>query len=627
MFSKRQIALASATALMVWPGCGGSAMAQQFDGEVQLAQAEPPHPTDEGRQPNQKQPPKGAQQQPSAPKPGQPAPPAQPRHTQQVTPGGVQQPPSPGQEIQHRPPVASPPQRAQEQGQPPAQPPRTPQAQERRPETPPPHAPAPGASPQPPNQGLNPRPGQPQTTQQQAPRGVQPALEPNQVPPRPGQPQTTQQQAPRGVQPALEPNQVPPRPGQPQTTQQQAPRGVQPALEPNQVPPRPGQPQTTQQQAPRGVQPGLEPNQVPPRPGQPQTTQQQAPRGAQPVLEPNQAQQQQRPGQPMQPAARTPNTVTAPQQPAPGQPQPAQQVAQPGAQRLDQLHQERHERVENNGQRTVIEEPGRTIIEENGHAVIRHDETERFRLLGGNIHVEQRGGEITTVVRRPDNVEVVTIVDPNGRLLRRFRRNPDGREFVLIDNRPRPGVVVGVGGIVVLPPLRLGIPRDEYIVDTEELPPQRIVETLEAPPLERLERAYTLDEIRYSIALRDRMRRVDLNTINFETGSWEVDEDQVPRLTAIAEAVNAVVRRHPNEMFLIEGHTDAVGSDVDNLSLSDRRAESVALVLTQNFQVPPENLTTQGYGAHELKVQTMEPSRENRRVTIRRITPLLMGSQ
>jgi len=78
---------------------------------------------------------------------------------------------------------------------------------------------------------------------------------------------------------------------------------------------------------------------------------------------------------------------------------------------------------------------------------------------------------------------------------------------------------------------------------------------------------------------------------------------------------------------LIEGHTDAVGSDVDNLSLSDRRAESVALVLTQNFQVPPENLTTQGYGAHELKVQTMEPSRENRRVTIRRITPLLTGSQ
>jgi outer membrane protein OmpA-like peptidoglycan-associated protein len=353
-----------------------------------------------------------------------------------------------------------------------------------------------------------------------------------------------------------------------------------------------------------------------------------------PTAAPNQAQQQ--PGLPVTPqrpltgpAARTPNTAPVSQQRMPV-PAPAAQQASPpqiGAQKLDQLRQERHERVENNGQRTVIEEPGHTIIEENGHAVIRHDETERFRVLGGDIHVEQRGGATTTVVRRPDNVEIVTIVDPNGRLLRRVRRMPDGHEFVLIDNRPRPGVVVGIDSVILLPPLRLAIPREEYIVDTEELPPQRIVEVLEAPPLERLERAYTLDEIRYSITLRDRMRRIDLNTINFETGSWQVDEDQVPRLTAIAEAVSAVVRRNPNEMFLIEGHTDAVGSDVDNLSLSDRRAESVALVLTQNFQVPPENLTTQGYGAHELKVQTMDPSRENRRVTIRRITPLLAGSQ
>ena len=87
-----------------------------------------------------------------------------------------------------------------------------------------------------------------------------------------------------------------------------------------------------------------------------------------------------------------------------------------------------------------------------------------------------------------------------------------------------------------------------------------------------------------------------------------------------------MVGRNPDEVFLIEGHTDAVGSDVDNLSLSDRRAESVAVILSQNFQVPPENLTTQGYGAQQLKVQTPGPSRENRRVTLRRITPLLTGS-
>ena len=43
------------------------------------------------------------------------------------------------------------------------------------------------------------------------------------------------------------------------------------------------------------------------------------------------------------------------------------------------------------------------------------------------------------------------------------------------------------------------------------------------------------------------------------------------------------------------------------------------------FDIPPENLTTQGYGEQYLKVQTQEASRENRRVTLRRITPLLTG--
>jgi outer membrane protein OmpA-like peptidoglycan-associated protein len=39
-----------------------------------------------------------------------------------------------------------------------------------------------------------------------------------------------------------------------------------------------------------------------------------------------------------------------------------------------------------------------------------------------------------------------------------------------------------------------------------------------------------------------------------------------------------------------------VGSDEDNLTLSDTRAEAVALILSDRFLVPRENLTTQGYG-------------------------------
>ena len=153
-----------------------------------------------------------------------------------------------------------------------------------------------------------------------------------------------------------------------------------------------------------------------------------------------------------------------------------------------------------------------------------------------------------------------------------------------------------------------------------------IYDTLMAPPVDRIERRYTLDEIRYSPTVRQRMPSIDVNTINFETGSWEIPPDQAAKLQAIADGLNRAIQQNPRAVFLIEGHTDAVGNDVDNLSLSDRRAESVAVILTQNFQVPPENLTTQGYGAQQLKVQTPGPSRENRRVTIRRITPLLTGS-
>jgi hypothetical protein len=86
------------------------------------------------------------------------------------------------------------------------------------------------------------------------------------------------------------------------------------------------------------------------------------------------------------------------------------------------------------------------------------------------------------------------------------------------------------------------------------------------------------------------MRRIDIDSITFDSGSWEVGPEQQPKLQALAEAMQQILSQRPDEIFLIEGHTDAVGADVDNLSLSDRRAESVAVVLTSVYQVPPENL-------------------------------------
>jgi len=54
---------------------------------------------------------------------------------------------------------------------------------------------------------------------------------------------------------------------------------------------------------------------------------------------------------------------------------------------------------------------------------------------------------------------------------------------------------------------------------------------------------------------------------------------QAQSLRKVADAMNKVLKNNPAETFLIEGHTDAVGSDESNLVLSDERAESVANVI------------------------------------------------
>lgn len=293
-------------------------------------------------------------------------------------------------------------------------------------------------------------------------------------------------------------------------------------------------------------------------------------------------------------------------------------MAATGARRIDDIRRERQERDE--GGYRVIREPGRTIVRDRDRVFIVHDETERFRGLDPDARVERRGEETFTFTGRPGGPQIVTITDRGGRLVRRVRRFPDGREVILINNGPR---ISYSEEVVVLPPPPLRIPRGRYVVNTERADERLIYDTLAAPPVAPVERRYSLDQVRSSPDLRARMRSVDINTLNFESASWTVAEDQVQRLATIARALKQAIQRNPNEVFLVEGYTDAVGNDVDNLSLSDRRAQSVATALTQDFQVPPENLTTQGYGAKYLKVDTQEASRENRRVTLRRITPLL----
>ncbi len=308
--------------------------------------------------------------------------------------------------------------------------------------------------------------------------------------------------------------------------------------------------------------------------------------------------------------------------------------------RLDDVKKNRKETVVAGGKvRVIKEEDKRVIVKQGNRTFIRHDESERFRRIAPDARTLRRpDGSYQTVVARRDGVRVYDVADRNGRLLYRSRRYPDGRDVVLIDNRHYyreeryrgrdlalgVGIGLAVGAaIVALAPPVIEIPRERYIVEYDRASDEDIYEALTAPPVERLERIYSLEEVRYSPALRDRMRRVDLENVTFDFGSWEVGADQEQALAKIAGGINRALEANGDEIFMIEGHTDAVGSEDDNLSLSDRRAQAVAEILTTNFGVPPENLVTQGYGEEYLKVQTQEPERANRRIAVRRISPLM----
>jgi outer membrane protein OmpA-like peptidoglycan-associated protein len=276
----------------------------------------------------------------------------------------------------------------------------------------------------------------------------------------------------------------------------------------------------------------------------------------------------------------------------------------------------------------VLKEIGdRVLVEINNQVVVQSSDRPRMERGARDVYYEDLGGGRTreTVVRE-DGAQVVTIRNQYGDIVRRSRVTEDGREYIIayVDDRDyqRLDDWHDVGDD--LPPLQLDVPMDEYVLDADNVDdPDTYYQFLERPPVERVERLYSVDEVKRSARIRDKLPRIELDTVTFDFGSTSIGEDQIPKLQAVAEAIDRLLKKNPAESFLIEGHTDAVGSDVANLALSDKRAEAVAQALTNVFGIPPENLATQGYGERYLKVETDQPEQRNRRVVMRRITPLV----
>ncbi|MFN0113164.1 MAG: OmpA family protein [Paracoccaceae bacterium] len=258
----------------------------------------------------------------------------------------------------------------------------------------------------------------------------------------------------------------------------------------------------------------------------------------------------------------------------------------------------------NSGDRIVVQR------DDGSYGIIKDDDT-LLRQPGDTVRTERfRDGSTRTTVTRPDGSRIVTIRDAEYRVLRRVHIARDGRQTLLIDDTAAYEPVV----VTTLPK-----PRKVRDVDLDDEMALRLALADQA----RTDRSFSLAQIRDIARVRQLAPAIDLQGITFDSGSAAISPDQARTLAKLGGVIEEFIADNPGEVFLVEGHTDAVGGAAYNLALSDRRAETVALALTEYFDIPPENLVTQGYGEAYLKIDTQGDERANRRATVRRITDLL----
>lgn len=129
---------------------------------------------------------------------------------------------------------------------------------------------------------------------------------------------------------------------------------------------------------------------------------------------------------------------------------------------------------------------------------------------------------------------------------------------------------------------------------------------------ERIERMFTRDEAQVLRRGNDMILR--LVGISFNVGRSEIESHNFGLIAKVQKAISIF----PDAKLVVEGHTDAFGSDTSNLALSQKRAESVRQYLIANMNVSSSNISAVGYGESNpvANNETPEGRKKNRRIDI-----------
>lgn len=116
-----------------------------------------------------------------------------------------------------------------------------------------------------------------------------------------------------------------------------------------------------------------------------------------------------------------------------------------------------------------------------------------------------------------------------------------------------------------------------------------------------------------SLSGEPKLRSVSLG-IKFKRDSYELTDSAEEVLNRLGGALaSPQLSKHK---FMIEGHTDATGSEGYNQKLSEKRAMTVKNYLVNVFQIDPSRLEEVGKGEADLLDASNPDSGENRRVQI-----------
>ncbi|MFG6528935.1 MULTISPECIES: OmpA family protein [unclassified Sulfitobacter] len=273
--------------------------------------------------------------------------------------------------------------------------------------------------------------------------------------------------------------------------------------------------------------------------------------------------------------------------------------------------------VLNNGEKIVSRSGDRVVVQDDtGELRVLKDDNALLRRPGDEVQTQTfDDGSTRTIVTKSDGSRVETIRSRDGTVLRRTNFDAQGREYVLVDDLVEEREVV----VNDLPQVQQNQQAQRASTQDEAA----LRQALQAEMRNDQGRTFSLRQVREIREVRSLAPELELDAVRFPTGSAAIQPEQARALANIGTTLRDLIQKDPRTVILVEGHTDAVGDASYNLALSDRRAETVALALTEYFDVPPANLITQGYGESQLRVPTTSAEPANRRAVVRNITGLL----